>query len=331
MEKDQPSQAFATDILNVLNGAAVTVFAQDLDLKYRWIRNRPASWRAGDPVGRDESGVLPPAAAAIAAAVKRDVIATGRSQWGDLAIEADGSSTFFELFVEPDRDAAGCVVGVRGLAIDVTDRHKQAETLEAVARDLSHRTKNLLAVIQSLAVQTARNSGSTDIFIDHFRGRIQSISLSQDISIGAKRNGARLSELVERQVAPYFDRPGCVSFEGVDCYLSPNAALHVGLALYELCIAAARDDQAHHGAIRVSAEMDGADNGSAPSLRLTWQEAGDGVRGDNTNEGIEGFGRVLLERIVPAAVGGKSALTEDDTRYSLTISAREYDRGAAER
>jgi two-component sensor histidine kinase len=323
MKKESPLPAPATDILHILDSAAVTVFAQDRDLKYRWITNRPASWGTADPAGHDDAVILSPTAAAIASALKRDVMSSGRAQWGDLTIDAhssaNGSARHFELFIEPERDSVGAITGICGLAIDVTDRRKQAETLEAVARDLSHRTKNLLAVIQSLAVQTARNAPSTDAFIDQFRGRIQSISRSQDISIEAKRQGAKLSELVDTQVVPYLG--GRVGFAGLDCYLSPNAALHIGLALYELCIAAARDGNGE--AVRVTAELDKAagSDGTTP-LRLTWHEGGSGTAGS-----IDGFGKVLLERIVPAAVGGDAALSDGGTDYTLTISAREFERG----
>jgi two-component sensor histidine kinase len=324
MKKDSPLPAPATDILHVLDSAAVTVFAQDRDLKYRWITNRPASWGTTDPAGRDDAGMLPPTAAAIAASLKRDVMSSGRPQWGDLTIDANGSangsSSYFELFIEPERDGAGAITGIRGLAIDVTDRRKQAETLQAVARDLSHRTKNLLAVIQSLAVQTAKNAPSTDAFIDQFRGRIQSISRSQDISIEAKRHGAKLSELVDTQVVPYLGTGGRVGFAGPDCYLSPNAALHIGLALYELCIAAARASDGE-GAVRVTTELDKAGSDGTTPLRLTWHESGNGMTGS-----IDGFSRVLLERIVPAAVGGDATLADGGTDYTLTISAREFER-----
>jgi two-component sensor histidine kinase len=322
MKKESPLPAPATDILHVLDSAAVTVFAQDIDLKYRWITNRPASWGTTDPAGQDDSGILPTTAAAIASALKRDVMSSGRAQWGDLAVEANGSSSYFELFIEPERDGAGSITGIRGLAVDVTGRRKQAETLEAVARDLSHRTKNLLAVIQSLAVQTAKNAPSTDAFIDQFRGRIQSISRSQDISIGSKRHGAKLSELVETQVVPYLGAPGRVGFTGPDCTLSPNAALHVGLALYELCMALA--GEGGEETVRITAELDKSGSDGTPLLRVTWHESGRGTAGS-----IDGFSRVLLERIVPAAVGGNAALAESGTDYTLTISAREYQRGEA--
>jgi len=202
-----PAQVHLLQILRLLGHAAVTVFSQDIDLRYRWIEGPPRSWKASDILGKSDAEVLPPTAAAVAVSAKREALSSGRPQWADLVVENNGASDYFDLFVEPDFDAAGVIIGVVGLALNVSDRRKQAETLEAVARDLSHRSKNLLAVIQSLATQTARAASSPEAFIDEFRGRIQSISRSQDLSIGAKNRGARLAELVETQLIRHLAPP----------------------------------------------------------------------------------------------------------------------------
>jgi two-component sensor histidine kinase len=312
-------------ILRVLGHASTTLFSQDTGLRYRWIESPPRSWKASDIAGRSDADVLSPAAAAIAAAAKREALSSGHAQWVDLTVEADEGTEYFDLFVEPERDDAGTIVGIIGLAINISERRKQVETLEAVARDLSHRSKNLLAVIQSLATQTARAAASPDVFIEEFRGRIQSISRSQDLSIGAKHRGARLAELVETQVVPYVIDPSRrIDFKGVDCQLTPNAALHVGLALYELCIAAVRTGalSTPTGKVLVTAELVAAPPPATDKpLRMTWRESDGPTGGD-----AEGFGKVLLERIVPQSVGGRAALTKTGhgLRYELTISPSEF-------
>jgi hypothetical protein len=83
-----------TDILHVLNGAAVTVFAQDSHLKYRWMINRPAGWGASEPAGQDDAALLPPTAAAIAAALKRDVMASGEPR---ISVTGAGSGDSFSI------------------------------------------------------------------------------------------------------------------------------------------------------------------------------------------------------------------------------------------
>jgi two-component sensor histidine kinase len=314
-----------SDILRVLRSAAVTTFAQDRNLKYLWIENPPTSWHADSIAGSDDSALLPGPAAAAAAALKRDVLSSGRAQWGDIIVDRDGSPTYFDLFVQPETDPEGVVTGLLGLAIDVTDRRKQAATLEAVGRDLAHRSKNLLAIIQSLATHTARSTPNTDAFVEQFRGRIQSISRSQDLSIGSKRRGAMLSELVASQVAPYVvDSSAQIGFSGLDCHLSPNAALHVGLALYELCIASVQAGalSADKGRAEIHAERaDSPAEGQSSPLRLTWTEK-DGPFAPE----IEGFALILLQRVVPSSVGGIAQLGGNPSgrRYELTIAGNEF-------
>lgn len=327
METKSSAPAHFTQVLGVLKGAATTLFSQDSDLRYRWIESPPRSWQGSDIAGKNDADVLPPTAAAIAAAAKRDVLSTGRPQWIDLVVERGAATDYFDLFIEPERDKAGAIVGVIGMAIDVTDRRKQAATLEGVARDLSHRTKNLLAVIQGLATQTARAASSPEAFIEQFRGRIQSISRSQDLSIGTKRRGARISTLIDAQVIPYIlESSRRVEFKGIDCHLSPNASLHVGLALYELCIGAVQSGVLSQpdGRVLVTAELKAAPAPAiAQPLQMTWSESG----GPTGPQIADGFGKILLERIVPASVGGIASLTTTDggRRYELTISAAEFE------
>lgn len=198
--------------------------------------------------------------------------------------------------------------------------------MDAVAKELSHRTKNLLAVIQSLGTQTARSSDSTEDFIETFRGRIQSISRSQDLSIEATRHGAKLSDLVRTQVHPYVaDIDRQFEFYGTDRYLTANSALHVGLALYELCISAVKSGalSTPGGKVRFAAEIvEGSDDGTRRNLDITWCESN-----GPTSPPFEGFSKALLERVVPAAVGGRATLTDvaPGRCYALSIAQSEFD------
>jgi two-component sensor histidine kinase len=310
-------------ILRLLDHAKVTVFSQDAELRYRWIENPPDGWTKTGAAGKSEIDVLPAKAAALTAAVKREVLDSGRAQWVDLAIEGGRGTRYFDLYVEPERDPAGSVVGVAGLAVEVTDRRAHAATMESVGREQAHRTKNLLAVIQSLGTQTARSAASTEDFIESFRGRIQSISLSQDLSIGASRHGARLSQLIETQVHPYVADIGQFSLAGGDCHLTATGALHVGLALYELCVAAVRSGplSVPEGKVAVAAAIVGGPDG-ARCLEVTWCETGGPAAPP-----IDGFSKILLERIVPAAVGGRATLSETDPGrcYTLTVAGSEFE------
>lgn len=321
------STSFDDNILRLLRRASIGYFSQDAGLRYRWLENPPGTWSAaGDMHGKTDADLLPASAASVATAAKKEVLKTGRPRWMELAVERDWARQYFELYVEAERNDAGEITGVVGLLLDVTQRRKRLAALEAIVRQSSHRSKNLLAVLQGLAVQTARAAASTDEFIEQYRGRIQSVSRSQDLVLGTSTQDVRLSRLIEAQVEPYVtDAERQLRFEGGDYDLTANAALHVGLALSELAVAAANDGALSRdgGWVSIAAEQvdePGVDAAGA-SLRLRWAEHG------GQSGGLpQGFAQQLLERLIPAALGGRGALssTEEGLRYELSIAPSEF-------
>ena len=194
-------------------------------------------------------------------------------------------------------------------AIDVTDRKRREQTLRALLREVSHRSKNLLAIIQSIATQTGRYSDSIDSFLSRFRGRLQSLSSSQDLVTSSNWRGADLRELVTGQVGRYVADPvRHIRIEGANPYLNPNAALHIGLALHELAVnsvsygALSKPD----GFVTIRAEID-----DGPALNLTWREA---ISQRKATAAEKRFGSVALERVVPASLNGSATLTIGDGR-----------------
>ena len=85
----------------------------------------------------------------------------------------DGSLVEVLLTISPVKDAYGRVVGASKIARDISERKRAETLLRTVMHELSHRSKNLLSVIQAMAQQTARLSPSVDSFLDRFIGRVQ--------------------------------------------------------------------------------------------------------------------------------------------------------------
>ena len=112
-----------------------------------------------------------------------------------------------------------------------------------------------------------------------------------------------------------------VRLQGVNPYLNPNAALHIGLALHELAVnsvsfgALSKPD----GFVTISAEM-----GDGPALNLTWREA---IRPRGAANGEKRFGSVALERVVPASLNGSATLTigEAELEYRLTVPSGSFE------
>ena len=119
--------------------------------------------------------------------------------------------------------SAGQVIGTVASFIDVTESKVQEEHLRIVLKELAHRSKNLLSVIQGIARQTAENASSTAEFLSRFNGRIFSLSRAHDILTDADWRGARIFDLVQSQMALYAeDRLASVDHGGRERLPAPE-------------------------------------------------------------------------------------------------------------
>lgn len=315
----------ADKVMRALGNTEMSVFAQDRDLRYSWVCNAGDSWLARAGEGVVDGDILSPQAAERSMAMKREVLRSFRPARFELSITSGPSVRWYDVRVDVDRDSQGGVCGIIGTSFDITEQKRREETLKTLLRELSHRSKNLLAIIQSLASQTARHSVTVPEFLVRFRGRIQSLSYSQDIVTDADWRGADLMSLVTMQVERYApDGMDQIEVLAPDVYLSPTASLHVGLALHELAVNAASYGalSVPGGAVSISARFEREEGEEL--LRLVWQESnGPRVRAERDAR----FGTSTLERIVPNAVGGEAELEylPGGIRYTLTIPEAQYE------
>src|SRR5262245_66380174 len=100
-------------------------------------------------------------------------------------------------------------------------------------REINHRAKNMLSVVDAIAHQTA--SRSPEDFIDRFSERIQALSANQDLLIKSAWHGVEIEDLVCAQVAPFADLLGSrIVVCGPKLRFNAASAQAVGLALHEL-------------------------------------------------------------------------------------------------
>src|SRR6185503_3782976 len=83
----------------------------------------------------------------------------------------------------PIFDADGKVAGVAAVHRDMTENRDTKEHLAFTLRELSHRTKNLLAVVQGLSHMIARRSDGIEDFEARFSGCVQAIAYSHDLLV----------------------------------------------------------------------------------------------------------------------------------------------------
>ena len=224
-----------------LRGSQLTVYTQDRSLRYTTISNSMFGREPSEIIGRHDENILPPDSSAAIIALKRGVLDTGQSKDSEFRVIHDGHVHWYDAHIEPLRDIDGDIVGLTCAAVDITSRKAGEAHLRDIMRELTHRSKNLLAVIQAMARQTARHAGTIEVFLDQFSARLQALSASHDLLVQESWYGASLSELIRSQLGHYLGREGSqVSVEGPALVLKPEAAQSLSLAIHELATNAAK-------------------------------------------------------------------------------------------
>ena len=304
-----------------LRGSQVTVYTQDSDLRYTSISNPMLGRSIPDILGRTDEEILPPDAGAAMIALKREALASGQPKRAEVAIEDAPGARWHDLHIEPLRNDANEIVGLTCASVDVTERKEGEAHLRLLLRELTHRSKNLLAVIQAMARQTARHAGSVESFLNQFGARLQALAASHDLLVRESWYGASLSELVRSQLAAYIDNDGGqVAIEGPAVALKPEAAQNLGLALHELAVNAAKFGALSVPNGRVSITWDRGENTDRSALALDWREdLGPKVKIRRK----KGFGSMVIERNLARALDAEVNLDfdPDGLRCHIVIPA----------
>lgn len=277
-----------------LRGSQVIVYTQDRDLRYTSISGPMLGRSVDDILGHIDEDVLSPDCAAAIIALKREALASGQAKHAEFALTDGPGARWHDMHIEPLRDDAGGIVGLTCASVDVTERKEGEAHLRLLLRELTHRSKNLLAVIQGMARQTARHAGSTDSFLSQFSARLQGMASSHDVLVRESWHSASLNELVRSQLAAYIgDGQGQIAFEGPDIALKPDAAQNLGLALHELAINAQRFGALSVPDGRVSIRWGRYDGREDTAIELDWLERfGPKVKARRKR----GFGSLVIER-----------------------------------
>ena len=307
-----------------LSNTGISVLYQDLSLRFKWAQNVPAAWSGGDVLGKTEAEILPERAAQPLIAARGAALG-GDPQNFEMRVDGDGIINWYDVWVDADVSDDGHVVGIVTTVVDITEQKQREETLRTLLREVSHRSKNLLAIIQSIATQTGRHARSVDSFLLRFRGRIQSLAASQDLVTSSNWRGADLRELIASQVSRYTGDPRAVALTGENPYLSPNAALHIGLALHELAVNSVSFGalSSVEGRVVIDAKLENRAQ-DRRGLALTWSERIKIAPGPALEKR---FGSAALERIVPASLNGDASLqlTGEMLVYTLFVPDGNFD------
>lgn len=118
-----------------LQNAPITVFSQDANLRYTWVYNPHRAFDDLAVIGKTDADLLDPEAAALLTAHKQAVLDTGQRRRAEVRYRIAGELVYYDLTLEPLRDAAGAVAGLTGAALDLTHlRRLEAEQVAVAAQ-----------------------------------------------------------------------------------------------------------------------------------------------------------------------------------------------------
>jgi PAS domain S-box-containing protein len=216
--------------------------------------------------------------------------------------EGNAKSTFL-LSAGPLVDENKANVGSIVTLTDITERKRAEEQQTTLVAELNHRVKNILAIVQSVAAQTMRASGSLENFTETFAGRLKALAIAHDILTETRWIGIGLSELLAAVLAPYRSPEGTrVSISGPAVLLPARTVVPLSMVLHELTTNAAKYGalSTRSGKIEITWRLSG---GSDQSVELVWQERA----GPKVKAGVPtGFGTKLIDHVIRHDLDGST-------------------------
>lgn len=186
-----------------------------------------------------------------------------------------------------------------GFVRDITERHEAASRQERMLRELSHRVKNMLALVAAIAQQTARSSDDVAEFQDAFLGRLQSLARGHDLLVQGEWQSVSIHSLAA-EILQADAADGRAEFEGPEFLLGQRQLLGLAMTFHELYTNAVK-----YGALSVP--------GGSVSLRWSLLDGGgtvEAVWNETGLTGIEppkrsGFGQKMIALSVRHDLAGE--------------------------
>lgn len=223
-------------------------------------------------------------------------------------LRPSGEVVWADLTVAMARDANGEPRNFISIITDISARKQNEERLKFLLGELAHRSKNLLAVLQSAVRQLAKEATSVEAFREAIEDRIAGVASSQDLLLRHDLADAPVAELIRAQLSGFVrpDDPR-LRLSGPEISLDASAAQSVGLALHELATNACKYGSlsSAEGAVHVEWSLVGP---AEDRFVMSWSERGGPPVSPPTRSG---FGRRVIEQMVASSLSGRVDLRFD--------------------
>jgi PAS domain S-box-containing protein len=224
----------------------------------------------------------------------------------------DGEYRWFLSRAMPRRDAQGRITRWFGANTDITERLQAEDRQALLMREIDHRAKNALAVVQAV-VRLSRADSPAD-FQQAVEGRIAALARSHALLAQCRWEGADLAQLLCDELAPYVaSDPERAIVHGPAYLLFPETAQTMALVLHELATNAAK-----HGAL----------SRAGGRLQVAWETMPDGGLSLNWTETLDtpvpkatrkGFGTSLFAQSIERHLGGTYEMNLHKTGLVCTL------------
>lgn len=241
-----------------------------------------------------------------------------RVEFASVRKSGDGTTTHWNIALAPIADETGQVLRVVAVARDITADYRHRTHLDLMNKELSHRVKNVLAVISAM-VRNSTPGECLELYQDRLTSRIRSLARSHDLLVSTDWTGLDLQDLAASQLASVVGGSVRVTCSGCSLKLKTQAAQMLGIAFHELATNAVK-----HGALGEAGghvKLDWSVTETEPgthSLSINWTETTETpVQLRRTH----GFGSQILEDAVAETTNGDATfeVTARGARWSLYV------------
>ncbi len=245
----------------------------------------------------------------------RIALADGRPLSIDVRLTCfDGEQRWIALRANTIRCEGSQVLGFVGTANDVTDQKRGLSRTDALLREVSHRSKNMLALILAMARLTARDAVDVKSHLKEFALRVAGLSASQDLIVAADWQSVDFARLASAEIeAVARSDASRVKISGPPLLVTPEAAQTLGMIVTELALNATA-----HGALSVASGEVTLQWSfpNASTVRISWRETG----GPPYNvDHAKGYSLSVIERFSGQGLKLDSCITSDGENMTWTM------------
>ena len=226
---------------------------------------------------------------------------------------------YFTFCYSPIRDEQGQVRGLMDTVIESTKKVEAEKRSRFLNSELTHRGKNMLAVVSAIVTQTMRANRSRLESADLLRQRINALAQVQSLLAGTYLNEAPIQSVIEAALSPFRSERNPFHLEGPSLQLASRQSLSLALAINELATNAMKYGALRSEAGSVSIRWTAGRPASDDQFHLSWIEEG-GPKVSKPSR--TGFGSIIVKSVIAQDFNGTSQIRFDESGLRFDLSTK---------